>query len=427
MTDVLRVNPGRPDSRLLARAAACLRTGGLVAFPTETVYGLGAHALDAEAVRRLFEAKQRPTSDPLIVHVATADAIGPLVAAQPPLLATLAEHFWPGPLTLILPRAPVVSRSVTAGLDTVAVRVPAHPIAQALLRAATIPVAAPSANLFSHPSPTMAAHVLDDLDGRIDMIVDGGPTTVGLESTVVDLSTPAPLVLRQGAISLARLREVLPEIAVGAGAPVAGAGMASPGLLPRHYAPKAPLTLYAGEPPRCLARIREDAEAAAARGERVGVLAAAGDVGQLGVLPALIVTFGPDGDLEAIATRLYAALRELDRVPLDRILARDVTRHRGSGTRDPRQAPARRRGPRDRVLRTSRRPAHRRPPLRVSCLRRQGDHGTVAAYAFLDAVGAEVSVVHGPPRPTQHRHLATRLPLGNGREVAARPLVEHRV
>ena len=324
MTDVLRVDPGRPDPRLVTRAAARLRTGGLVAFPTETVYGLGVHALDAEAVGRLFDAKQRPASDPLIVHVATVDAIAPLVTAWPPDAAALAEHFWPGPLTLVLPRAPIVPHSVTAGLDTVALRVPAHPVAQALLRETAIPVAAPSANLFSRPSPTTAAHVLDDLDGRIDMIVDAGPTTVGLESTVVDLSTPAPLVLRQGAINVARLRDVLSEIAVRADAQPPGTRTPSPGLLPRHYAPTAPLTLYAGEPPRCLARIREDAEAAAARGERIGVLAAAGDVGQLAGLPAVLVAFGPDGDLKAIAARLYTALRELDHAPLDRILARDV-------------------------------------------------------------------------------------------------------
>ena len=208
VTEVIRVDPASPDEDSIARAATYIRNGQLVAFPTETVYGLGAHALDREAVRRIFAAKGRPSTDPLIVHVPSFDAVAPLTRNVPPLASVLARHFWPGPLTMVLPKSALVPDEVTAGLDTVAVRVPAHPVARALILAAGVPVAAPSANLFSRPSPTSAAHVLDDLDGRIDAIIDGGTTTLGVESTVIDLSGPVPTVLRPGAITLAALREV---------------------------------------------------------------------------------------------------------------------------------------------------------------------------------------------------------------------------
>ena len=205
VTEVIRVDPASPDEDSIARAAAYIRNGRLVAFPTETVYGLGAHALDRDAVRRIFAAKGRPSTDPLIVHVPSFDALAPLTRNLPPLAAVLARRFWPGPLTMVLPKSALVPDEVTAGLDTVAVRVPAHPVARALILAAGVPVAAPSANLFSRPSPTSAAHVLDNLDGRIDAIIDGGTTTLGVESTVIDLSGPMPTVLRPGAITLAAL------------------------------------------------------------------------------------------------------------------------------------------------------------------------------------------------------------------------------
>src|SRR5688572_18367602 len=178
MTDVIRVDPATPDAAGLTRAAECLRRGGLVAFPTETVYGLGVHALDRAAVRRLFEAKGRPSTDPLIVHVPRFDDARPLASAVPPIAVTLAQRFWPGPLTLVVHRSSAVPSEVTAGLETVAIRISAHPIAHALLTSSGLPVAAPSANRFSRPSPTRASHVLEDLNGRIDMVLDGGPTDV---------------------------------------------------------------------------------------------------------------------------------------------------------------------------------------------------------------------------------------------------------
>jgi L-threonylcarbamoyladenylate synthase len=302
VTTVLRLTPDRPEPDAVAAAAARLRDGGLVAFPTETVYGLGVSALDAAAVRRLFAAKGRPADDPLIVHVADVSGLAPLVAERPPIVDALAARFWPGPLTIVLRRSPLVPNEVTAGLDTVAVRVPAHPVAQALLAAAGIPVAAPSANLFSRPSPTRAAHVLEDLDGRIDMVLDGGPTQVGVESTVLDLSGAVPVVLRPGAVTLDMLRPLLPDVRLRDAAATAGP-QRSPGLLSKHYSPRAPLTLYEGPSEEVLQRIRLDVQSAEAAGRRVGLLM-------------------PDDDAAVTAARLYATLRALDASGVDEIFAR---------------------------------------------------------------------------------------------------------
>ena len=325
MTDVIRVDPKHPDAGAIARAADRLRRRGLVAFPTETVYGLGAHALDPAAVRRLFEAKGRPANDPLIVHVDSVDRIGDLVERVPDSATALAARFWPGPLTLVLPRSSRVPDEVTAGLNTVAVRVPSHPIARALLIAAGIPVAAPSANLFSRPSPTRASHVLDDLDGRIDLIIDGGPTEVGVESTVLDLSSAVPTILRPGAVSLEMLKEILPRVERTSSAEAGQRAMPSPGMLERHYSPRAQLTLYEGDGRESIARLIHDA----ANGDgRVGVLAADEDRQALADLEPLgrrvtITYLGSQRDLATVASRLYASMRELDASGVDRIFVRD--------------------------------------------------------------------------------------------------------
>ncbi len=335
MTEVVRVDPSRPNPEDIARAAECLRRGGLVAFPTETVYGLGAHALDRAAVLRLFDAKGRPANDPLIVHVSAFDQVAALVAALPGEAVSLAARFWPGPLTLVMRRAPSVPLEVTAGLDTVAIRVPAHPVARALLLAASVPVAAPSANLFSRPSPTLAAHVLDDLDGRIDMVVDGGPTQVGVESTVLDLTVDPPVVLRPGAVSVEMLRTVVPAVRLPAGPlhgtrPIAdGEPMASPGMLSKHYAPRAPMTIYQGETAAVRQALVAAARDAIAAGQRVGVLATTEDVPVLSGVPVVIAELGSEHDVEAIAAGLYAALRRLDAAQVDIILMRDVSRDEG--------------------------------------------------------------------------------------------------
>jgi L-threonylcarbamoyladenylate synthase len=327
VTEVLRLSADQPDEAGIARAAALLRRGGLVAFPTETVYGLGAHALDPDAVERLFVAKGRPAEDPLIVHVHSASALADLAIAIPGDVEPLARRFWPGPMTVVLRRSGIVPPNVTAGLETIAVRVPAHPIAHALIEAARIPVAAPSANLFSRPSPTRAEHVLQDLDGRIDMVIDGGPTTVGLESTVIDLTGPTPAILRPGAITLEMIREVLPAARIAE--PAAGgsaAGMKSPGLLSKHYSPRAAMTLYEG--PGAVQRIVADAAGSIARGQRVGIVAA--DEDEIPAdLSARVVRLGREHDHSALAANLYGALRQLDADGVDLILARTFANDTG--------------------------------------------------------------------------------------------------
>ncbi|MFV9503438.1 MAG: L-threonylcarbamoyladenylate synthase [Oscillochloridaceae bacterium umkhey_bin13] len=310
------------DATGVAHAAALLRAGGLVAFPTETVYGLGGAALNPQAVAAIFAAKGRPAEDPLIVHLASADEL-PLVTSEvPPLAHRLATLFWPGPLTLVLPRGSAVPPAVSAGRNTVAVRVPAHPLAQALIQAIGTPLAAPSANRFGHTSPTSAAHVLVDLDGRIDAVLDGGTTPLGLESTVLDLSGPTPTLLRPGGISLEQLETLLGPIAVATRANP-GVAMPAPGMLDRHYAPERPLWLVLGSPAAALQWIRSRTLAEQATGQRVGLLLPNEDLLALADLAADTETLGSADDPLALAHNLYAALRALDARQPDVILARD--------------------------------------------------------------------------------------------------------
>lgn len=233
--------PATPTN--IARAAAILRDGGLVAFPTETVYGLGANALASAAVRKIFAAKERPGWDPLIVHVTGTDMAGRLAQQAPP---ELTARFWPGPLTLVLPKLPGVPDETTAGRPTVALRAPRHPVAVALLAAAQLPIAAPSANRFRRPSPTCAAHVREDLGDRVDLILDDGPTPLGIESTVLDLTQSPPAILRPGGVSREELENVLGPVTLAPGVEdeVAARGLAGPGMSVKHYAPRARVELF---------------------------------------------------------------------------------------------------------------------------------------------------------------------------------------
>lgn len=300
-------------------AAGTLRGGGLVAFPTETVYGLGANALDAAAVARIFAAKGRPAEDPLIVHLSGLDQLAHVARAVSPLAQALAAAFWPGPLTLVLPKRPAVPSLVTSGLDTVAARVPDHPVAQALLHAAGVPIAAPSANRFGHTSPTTAQHVWHDLHDRIDIILDGGPTPIGVESTVLDVSGSPPCILRPGGVTAEMLAAVVGPVAVMARAPDGEGSLPSPGLLEKHYAPRAELVFIQG--PHARQALAAELARALAAGKAVGVLAAEEDAGSLAQAGALVYPLG--GDLNNVARHLYSGMRWLDAQGVDVILCRD--------------------------------------------------------------------------------------------------------
>jgi L-threonylcarbamoyladenylate synthase len=294
----------------IARAAALLRDGRLVAFATETVYGLGANALSADAVAAIFAAKQRPAWDPLIVHIASAaqlSTVTTIPAALEPRTSNLAASFWPGPLTLLLPRNASIPDAVTAARELVGVRVPSHPAAHALLEAAGLPIAAPSANLFGHTSPTTAAHVLADLNGRIDAVLDAGPTTIGLESTVLD-PTQTPMVLyRPGAITAEQLTAAT-GVAVRLFQPVAAAkpeSLPSPGVGIRHYAPRARLQLVEGNPAALAAAL----QASTLPQENIGVLL---PVDWSLTTHAVVQPWARWNDAEALAATLFAGLRALD-------------------------------------------------------------------------------------------------------------------
>jgi len=298
----------------IARAAALLRAGGTVAFPTETVYGLGANALDAEAVKKIFAAKERPGWDPLIVHVGERALVTAVAEEVSQDAHRLMEAFWPGPLTLLVPRHPRIPALVTAGLERVGVRMPAHPVAAALLRAAGVPVAAPSANRFGRTSATTAEHVAEDLAGRIDAILDGGETTHGVESTVVEARTDGCLVYRPGVITLEQIRAVCGgTVTLREGLKEKEpAALPAPGMGSRHYAPRARMVLVdgtGGEQVDRLARAVRDCQAA---GERVGVMLAEGFESAVAGRDVRVWRWGRWADAEELARRLFAGLRALD-------------------------------------------------------------------------------------------------------------------
>ncbi|NJL17992.1 MAG: threonylcarbamoyl-AMP synthase [Nitrospira sp.] len=295
------------DAASIRLAGRIIKTGGLVAFPTETVYGLGCDALNPDAAAKVFEAKQRPQFDPLIVHIADRTQLDAVVASQPPLAQRLMDEFWPGPLTLVLPKQPAIPDLVTAGLSTVAVRMPKHSIAQALMREAGTPIAAPSANPFGYVSPTNARHVSENLGSKVDIILDGGPCQVGVESTIVSLLGPQPELLRPGSITFEQLTAVIGPVrclSSNQNHPIA------PGQLVRHYATLTPLTILASAGTRPIPK--DD--------ERVGVLihSQARDTDDRF---AAVEVLSATGDLREIARHLFAALRRMDALGLDRIYA----------------------------------------------------------------------------------------------------------
>jgi L-threonylcarbamoyladenylate synthase len=330
-TEIVQIDPYHPDMTIIERAAEMIQRGDVVVFPTETVYGLGADALQPSALERIFAAKGRPFSDPLIVHIAEEQTLERLTTSIPESARKLAEVFWPGPLTMILPRSPLVPLRVTAGLETVAVRMPRHPVALALIRAAGTPIAAPSANRFMHVSPTTAQHVYTDLHGRVPLILDGGSCEVGVESTVLNMCTPVPTVLRPGGVSIEALRRILPSVQLATPQKASSsesdtdiaAQYASPGQMLTHYAPAVPLLLFDGSVEAMRRAMLAEVKRRGEQGERVGVLVADEDVPVFQMSGAIVHSLGNASDPQQVATSLFAGLRQLENAGVQVILCRN--------------------------------------------------------------------------------------------------------
>ncbi len=327
-TTILPVHPLRPEPARIERAAALLRAGNLVIFPTETVYGLGADALQPQAVQNIFVAKGRPYSDPLIVHIAEYQTLETLVTHIPDEAHQLAKAFWPGPLTLVLPAHKRVPAIVTAGMPTVAVRMPRHPVALALIRAAATPIAAPSANRFMHVSPTTAQHAFADLHGRVPLILDAGPCEIGVESTVLDLTGETPTLLRPGGVSLEMLQSILPLVQYRKPHSSSQAELEtdearkSPGQMLIHYAPTIPAYLFEGSTPHIHAAMLATLQQHQAQGQRVGILLADEDMDIFAESGADLYTLGSLSQPEQVAAHLFAGLRTLEEAGVQIILCR---------------------------------------------------------------------------------------------------------
>ena len=332
MTKILTIKNLKEDAALIEEAAGILKNGGLVAFPTETVYGLGANALSPDASKKIYAAKGRPSDNPLIVHIADESELAPLVTEIPPMAKKLMDAFWPGPMTLIFNKSDIVPSETTGGLNTVAVRMPSHKVAAALIKVAGIPIAAPSANVSGRPSPTAASHVIEDMDGRIDAIVDGGASDIGLESTIIDVTGGKPIVLRPGYIAPEDIERIVGETDIDAGVtkkPEGDFRPKAPGMKYRHYAPKAPMTIVEGDEAAVISRINELIKLAAAEGKRAGIICAsehakgygAGSAGgrsagENGAAPIIKIA-GSKSDEEEIAHNLFDILRSMDDEDID--------------------------------------------------------------------------------------------------------------
>lgn len=315
------VDIDKPMAKVIEEAASLIKGGGLVAFPTETVYGLGANGLDSQAVEKIFLAKGRPSDNPLILHIAQIQEAFFLASDISPQARILMERFWPGPLTLVLPSSKHIPARVTAGLNTVAIRMPNHPVALALIRQAGVAIAAPSANRSGYPSPTSANHVWEDLAGRIEGIIDGGATGLGLESTVLDMSGQVPLILRPGGVTREELASVLGEIQVDPGLKDWRTTPRSPGMKYVHYSPRAQVYLVEGAPTSLVPKLKKLLDDYTIQGKKVGLLFTEEmwrDLGQ--VKSAYHKDLGSRRDLGRIAHVIYDELRRCDQAGVDIIL-----------------------------------------------------------------------------------------------------------
>lgn len=322
-TEYIELNIDDISKEAITRAGDIIKNGGLVAFPTETVYGLGGDGLNRDSSMKIYEAKGRPSDNPLIIHIAEIKDLFTITTNVSDKALALAEKFWPGPLTMILKKADIVPYETTGGLDTVAVRMPNNKIALEFIKAAGGFVAAPSANLSGRPSPTKASHVKSDLDGRIDMILDGGSSTIGLESTIVDMTEETPIILRPGYISMNTLSRVVGDVIYDAAILEIGSNEPprAPGMKYRHYAPKGELSIVKGEREKVIQYIKTQAENAIKSGERVGIIAT--EETYLNYSATVVQNIGSRDDEAQIARRLYAVLRDFDEDDITRIYSED--------------------------------------------------------------------------------------------------------
>lgn len=316
-TKVVTVDKEKPDLQVMRMAGEILRKGGLVAFPTETVYGLGGDGLNAGSSKKIYAAKGRPSDNPLIIHIADLESLEKIVKSVPPKAKLLAEKFWPGPLTMIFSKSGRVPYETTGGLESVAVRMPSHPVALAIIREGGGYIAAPSANTSGRPSPTRAEHVCEDLTGKIDMIVDGGAVGIGLESTIVDFTEEVPVILRPGYINQEMIQEVIGPVRMDRGLLITEEKVRpkAPGMKYRHYAPKAQLTIVQGSSSQVTAYINAQCEKAVREGKKPGVIAA--DETVSAYRGAVVKGIGARNDEEEIARNLFAVLREFDEEDTD--------------------------------------------------------------------------------------------------------------
>ena len=328
-TKIIQINRESFTDAELAEAAEILRNGGLVAIPTETVYGLGANALDESASKKIYEAKGRPSDNPLIAHISCMDELSALVSEIPEAGRKLAEKYWPGPLTMVFPKKDIVPYGTTGGLETVAIRMPSDPVANRLIKLAGVPVAAPSANTSGRPSPTKAEHVVEDMNGKIEMIIDSGEVGIGVESTIVDVSGKVPMLLRPGAITMEMLRETLGEVEIDPailGPLSADVKPKAPGMKYRHYAPQAEMTLVEGEMEHVVEFINQEAKLALEAGLKVGIICTeeSRESYQCGMLKVI----GSRENEESVAHNLFAVLREFDDQKVDCIFSESFSKDR---------------------------------------------------------------------------------------------------
>lgn len=320
-TKVVMVDENNLDKNIIEEAGTVIRQGGLVAFPTETVYGLGANALDEEAVKKIFVAKGRPQDNPLIVHVADFD-LEPLVKNIPEVAVKLMESFWPGPLTIILEKSELIPDVTSAGLSSVGIRMPSNNISRELIRAAGVPIAAPSANISGRPSPTEASRCVEDLEGRVDFILGGGSCQVGLESTIVDCTSSPPCVLRPGGVTLDMLRKVDSAIYIDPAVMKKAEGNfkpKAPGMKYRHYAPKAPMKIVQGDLQKTIEIIKEIVQNSIDENKQVGILATEESIDKYP--QGMVISLGSRADVESIGKNLFEALRRFDDAGVDIILS----------------------------------------------------------------------------------------------------------